>query len=135
MNAPRRIRMMRPTSADHFPAIELEAVAPCLLDDDDRVIVPGPVTGTYGSRIWAEQLSEEIKDQAYSVRALDGSPWWTHHLRLQTRGGSFRDFVVRASGLPDTEFEAHQHGLGWVEFELAIRPPAKPLVGPPEAGG
>lgn len=123
--------VMRPTSEAAFPAVELEAVAPCLFDEEGRVVVTGPLaTDTYGQRVWARALTEEINRSPYALRKLEDSPFWTHHLVMRTTeesGGHFRDFVVRGRGLPETELEAVQHGLEWVELELAVWPPSPAL--------
>ena len=117
----KRVRILRATGEDSFPAIEVAAAAPCVPTDDGQVLVPARVDAAGAGR-WAELLTAELDVRAWSLQAIADCAEWTHYLRLQTEDG-VRDFVVRACGLPADGFEALAGGLEEVELEVAVGPP------------
>jgi hypothetical protein len=102
------IRLLRATSADSFPPLEIEAAVPARLTDDHHVVAVGDLSDEQ-QFLWAAELSAVIASHECAARRLaendSGFDFW---LRILGNEGEapFTDFLIAASRLPADDFEA-----------------------------
>ncbi|GEM_PF-1775319 len=121
------IRLLRATSADAFPPLEIEAAVPARLTDDHHVVAVGDLTDE-DSFVWAAELQTAvIPSHECAVRRLaDPEARWDYHLRVLGHEGeaASSDFLIAASHLPADDFEALASGyeLGGLDVTAVVGP-------------
>lgn len=122
------IRVLRATSEDAFPAIEITAAVPAVVTGDGEVAQQTAVSAHLAAD-FAEVLTGFLAGKTWAATPLeDNEAGWTHHLRLQADDGTFRDLLVVARGIPADDLEAAAHGYESAELEVSL------ATGPPAGG-
>ena len=120
------LRILRATSADAFPALDIEAAAPARLVDTNNVVALGNLDDDQ-QFVWAAELTATLRTHEAAVRRLaENTEGWDFHLRVLGHEGEAptSDFLVSASHLPADDFEALASGFELGELDVVA------VVGP-----
>jgi len=122
-----RLRILRATSADAFPPLEVEAAAPARLVDDYHVVAAAALSDEQQWTWAAELQTVVIPSHECAVRRLaantDGWDFWLRVIGNEDEAAT-SDFLVSASHLPADDFEALASGyeLGELDVTAVVGP-------------